>query len=219
MKSGTTTHVRSSFAECRDLMDLFIVIDGSDSISNSNFKILKEAIASLLPQIRLGERQARIGMLVYSSHVPLDSEHAFSADFNFLLNSAMTLSHPRDGTNTALGIEHMRAMFKKYGRPRVPWVCVVITDGISKDGKATAMQANLAKEMGISMLAVGITKRINQAELVAIADTPKQVIKLDVFAELQPKLAAMMKTICRKYFLVLPINLFSYLYVTFIYFF
>ena len=191
------------FSECRDLMDLYIVIDGSDSISYKDFETLKKAIASLIPQIRLGERQARIGMLVYSSHVPTDSEHPFSPDKNYCQQSALTLSHPRDGTNTALGIKHMRHMFKKYGRPNVPWVALVITDGISKDQEATALEARMAKEMGISMFAVGITQKINLAELTAIADTDKQVIQLELFSELQRKLSSMMKTICRKYLLML----------------
>ena len=190
------------FSECRDLMDLYLVIDGSDSISKPDYQTLKRAIASLIPQIRLGEKQARIGMLVYSSHIPIESEHPFSADPRYLQDAAMTLRHPRDGTKTALGIEHMRAMFQKYGRRKVPWVALIITDGISKDPEATALQAKLAKEMGISMFAVGITKKINIAELNAIADTDKQVIQLEYFSELQRKLSAMMRTICRKYFIL-----------------
>ena len=184
-------------------MDLYFVLDGSDSISYPDFELLKDAMASLVPQIRLGERQSRIGMLVYSSGVPQDSEHPFSADFNYLMHAATTLSHPRDGTNTALGIKHMRDMFKHYGRPNVPWVAVVITDGISKNFDATAMEAQLAQEMGISMFAVGVTNKINRQELVAIADTPKQVLLLNAFQELQTRLSHMMKTICRKSILII----------------
>ena len=183
-------------------MDLYFVLDGSDSISFPDFQHLKDAMASLVPQIRLGERQARVGMLVYSSGVPTDSEHPFSADFDYLMRASTTLSHPREGTDTARGIRHMRKMFKRYGRPNLPWVAVVITDGISKNFDATAREAELAKEMGISLFAVGVTHRINRQELMAIADTPKQVLFLDNFQELQTRLFRMMKTICRKYIII-----------------
>lgn len=86
-------------------MDLYIVIDGSDSISTPDFVTLQKAIASLVPQIELGSNKARIGMLVYSSNVPLTSEHPFSDSAPNLLSAAMKLDHPRDGTNTALGIK------------------------------------------------------------------------------------------------------------------
>ena len=180
-------------------MDLYFVLDGSDSISFPDFQHLKDAMASLVPHIRLGEGQARIGMLVYSSGVPTDSEHPFSSDFNYLMNAATTLIHPRDGTDTARGIRHMRQMFQRFGRPNLPWVAVIITDGISKNFHATAREAQLAREMGISLFAVGVTHKINETELLAIADTPKQVLFLDAFQELQMRLFQMMKHICRKY--------------------
>ena len=93
----------------------------------------------------------------------------------------------------------MRKMFKTHGRENVPWVCVVITDGISKNSAATDRQSTLAEEMGISMFAVGIGNRIDRQELNKIASTPKQVMHLQRFEELSGMLSTMMTTICRKY--------------------
>ena len=86
-------------------MDLYIVIDGSDSISFTDFELLQKALAGFVPNIDVGHAKARVGMLVYSSHVPLMSKHAFSDDANYLVDAALTLQHPRDGTNTAHGIK------------------------------------------------------------------------------------------------------------------
>lgn len=80
-------------------------MDGSDSIDADSFKLLQEAVASMIPEIELGRNKARIGMLVYSSGVPLSSKHSFSYDPDYLFNAAMTLEHPRDGTKTSLGIQ------------------------------------------------------------------------------------------------------------------
>ena len=74
-------------------------------------------------------------------------------DGKLLLKETTNLIHPRDGTKTALGIATMRELFKTGGRAGVPWVCIVITDGISKDPPKTKQEALLAKEMGTCFLA------------------------------------------------------------------
>ncbi|XP_060587822.1 sushi, von Willebrand factor type A, EGF and pentraxin domain-containing protein 1-like [Ruditapes philippinarum] len=191
-----TPAARINPAECRSLIDLYVVIDGSDSISYHDFGLLKTAVENLIPEIDLGHNKARIGMLVYSSHVPVMSEHDFSYNQHYLINAAKTLQHPRDGTDTALGIKHMKKFFKKNGRKNVPWVCVVITDGISKNATETIKQAKQADKMGISMFAVGIGHRIALRELENIASTPNQVMAIDDFSQLQNMLKQMMFTIC-----------------------
>ncbi|KAL4224775.1 Sushi [Mactra antiquata] len=191
---GTVGVVNPS--ECRSLMDLFLVIDGSDSISFEDFELLRKAIGQMITQIDLGPDKARIGMLVYSSDVPAASEHPFSYDRAYLTNAAATLLHPRDGTRTGLGLNHTRAIFKQYGRPKVPWVCITITDGISKYPSVTIMEANEAARMGISMFAVGIGHKIAVAELNAIASSQKQVSTIQNFSQLQEILMQMMVTIC-----------------------
>ena len=93
----------------------------------------------------------------------------------------------------------MIKFFKTSGRKKdVPWVSVVITDGISKNATATLEQAKRAAKMGISMFAVGIGHKIAVKELEGIASTPNQVIAIDDFSQLQNMLKTMMSTICRK---------------------
>lgn len=89
-------------------------------------------------------------------------------------------------------------MFQTYGRQNVPWTCVVVTDGISKDPAATAFESQEAAKMGINMFAVGIGHRIALAELANIASSEKQVITIDNFNQLSDMLASMMTRICRK---------------------
>ncbi|XP_052801431.1 sushi, von Willebrand factor type A, EGF and pentraxin domain-containing protein 1-like [Mya arenaria] len=183
--------------ECRSLMDLFLVIDGSDSILPQDFVTLQRAIASFVPQIDLGENKARIGMLVYSSTVPMASLHSFSSTKSQIIDWAISLQHPQDGTNTALGIEKMIEMFDMDGRRNnVPWMGVVITDGNSKRPTETQMQAKRAAKKGINMFAVGVGHSISTTELVNIASTPNQAFPIDNFQQLADKLVNMMAVIC-----------------------
>ena len=65
-----------------------------------------------------------------------------------LIQDAKTLKHPRDGTNTWKGIDAVIKEFKKNGRKNVPMICVVITDGVSKNITRTLEMAEIAKQEG-----------------------------------------------------------------------
>ena len=58
---------------------------------------------------------------------------------------ARNLKHPKDGTNTARGIQKVRDMMRAEGRPFAPKIMIVITDGRSMNPAKTIAQANLAK--------------------------------------------------------------------------
>jgi hypothetical protein len=102
------------------------VIDGSDSISYHDFGLLKSAVENLIPEIDLGHNKARIGMLVYSSHVPVMSEHDFSYNQHYLINAAKTLQHPRDGTDTALGIKVSNISYFKHNLLAIPTLTIFL---------------------------------------------------------------------------------------------
>ena len=55
--------------ECRSLMDLVLVIDGSDSITASDYAKQRLAIQALINELHLGPRQAQVGFVVYSSTI------------------------------------------------------------------------------------------------------------------------------------------------------
>ena len=65
-----------------------------------------------------------------------------------LRKEAEMLKHPREGTNTWDGIGAMIKEFKKNGRKNVPMICVVITDGVSKNITRTLEMAEVAKQEG-----------------------------------------------------------------------
>lgn len=68
-----------------------------------------------------------------------------------------SLKQPRQGTNTALGIDTMRQMFRSSGsRPNAPKVMIIITDGKSTNPQDTKDQALRAKAEGATIITVGI---------------------------------------------------------------
>ncbi|XP_060590417.1 sushi, von Willebrand factor type A, EGF and pentraxin domain-containing protein 1-like [Ruditapes philippinarum] len=181
-------------SECRSLMDLVLVIDGSDSISAGDYAKQRIAIQALIEELHLGPNKAQVGFVVYSSSIAQVQPITYNREE--LKKASRNMVHPRDGTNTTAGIETAIQLFQKNGRKNVPWTCIVITDGLSKNPPATAEMAAAAKAAGINMFAVGISSFIEQTELEAIASNPKQVLMLKTFDQLRMSLSKLMKVVC-----------------------
>ncbi|KAJ8311317.1 hypothetical protein KUTeg_011129 [Tegillarca granosa] len=109
--------------------DIMILIDGSDSIQDSDWRNMLLFVKNLITQFDVAE----------------DAIHVEN------------LRHPKGSTNTGKGIAYAVEQFKIYGRPNVPKIMIVITDGSSDNPRDTAFQANRAKNQGIRILAVAIT--------------------------------------------------------------
>jgi len=78
-------------------------------------------------------------------------------------------------TNTSSAINVMRTVVftaDNGDRPDVNNVAIVITDGMSDDRQATAIEATAAKDAGVRMFAIGLTNEIDASELKKIASEP-----------------------------------------------
>ena len=90
------------FSECRSLLDLIVVVDGSDSITAKDFVTLKTSLADYQDALSLADDQAKFGLVLYSSDV--SATISLSSNKNQLRKDILALRHPRDGTRTDLGI-------------------------------------------------------------------------------------------------------------------
>ena len=83
------------------MLDVVLVVDGSDSITSKDYVTLKNSLVDLMDHLKLAEDQARLGVVLFSSDVA--DQIPLSADRNFLRQALLSLRHPRDGTRTDLG--------------------------------------------------------------------------------------------------------------------
>ncbi|KAK3101460.1 hypothetical protein FSP39_003762 [Pinctada imbricata] len=181
---------------CKAQLDLCIVMDGSDSISKEDFQILRNLLGDLIDQLNIGPGQGRMGIVVYSRLLAMDVPLTF--DKEVLKRMAADMPHPREGTNTHLGIQRMKEMFRDSNRPNVPKVGIVVTDGISKEQTLTAREANLTKALGVNMFSVGVgpPEFMDEEELDAIASYGDQVLMVDSFGTLAKEIGNLVKLIC-----------------------
>ena len=162
-------------------MDLVLVIDGSDSISEPDFEKMKSSITGLINRLDIKRDQIWFGLVLYSSDITEVIE--LENDKKKLLQRISLLKHARMGTHTALGIQTMNAILKS-GREGVPKMGVVITDGISLEPPATHEAAMQAIASGVKMFSVGIGHLVDFGELGGLASGPGYMLNFTDFDEL-----------------------------------
>ena len=158
---------------CRKALDIVLVVDDSDSISDQDFEKIKTSITKLIDNLDIDSDKIWLGLVLYSSEI--SEIVALQQNKHELLQRIGLLKHARTGTNTALGIHTMNAMLHA-GRDGVPKMGVVITDGVSIDVEATHIAAMAAIDAGVRMFSVGIGYLIHDDELQGIATGPEHVL-------------------------------------------
>lgn len=175
-------------------MDIVFVIDASDSIKGKDFTTVRNSVANLIYKLNIGgppgtlggNGDARAGYVVYSSTV--SSIFGLSSNRYALVQAAHHFKHARDGTNTRLAIRAMRKMFTRYHRDNTHKVGMIITDGISKNTSETVREAEIARIMGIDLIAIGVTDDVATIELESIAGKKGRVLYVNDYDQLAKEL-------------------------------
>uniref|UniRef100_A0A8C8ZCL4 Matrilin-2 n=1 Tax=Prolemur simus TaxID=1328070 RepID=A0A8C8ZCL4_PROSS len=156
-------------------VDLVFVIDGSKSLGEENFEVVKQFLIGIIDSLAISPKAARVGLLQYSTQVRTEFT---LRNFNSAKDMKKAIAHMKymgKGSMTGLALKHMfeRSFTQVEGaRPpsaRVPRVAIVFTDGRAQDD--VSEWANKAKANGITMYAVGVGKAIEE-ELQEIASEP-----------------------------------------------
>uniref|UniRef100_A0A7N5P931 Matrilin-2 n=1 Tax=Ailuropoda melanoleuca TaxID=9646 RepID=A0A7N5P931_AILME len=156
-------------------VDLVFVIDGSKSLGEENFEIVKQFVTGIIDSLAVSPKAARVGLLQYSTQVRTEFT---LRNFNSAKDMKKAVAHMKymgKGSMTGLALKHMfeRSFTQVEGaRPlstRVPRVAIVFTDGRAQDD--VSEWASKAQANGITMYAVGVGKAIEE-ELQEIASEP-----------------------------------------------
>ena len=156
--------------------DVVFALDTSGSIWETDFVQQLEFVKAVVKEFSIGEDKVRIGLITFGTKV----HHQFHLNKFFskssILKAIEQVKYVGGGTHTARAIAHARSiMFKKDngGREGVAKILVVITDGFSHNTTEAAMEASLARSLGITIFSVGVGFGVDDFELKAIASKPK----------------------------------------------
>ncbi|KAM9816992.1 integrin alpha-X-like [Neosynchiropus ocellatus] len=186
--NGLGSFVPPSNDECQVVADLAFLLDGSGSVSPTDFTKMKVFVKNLVKSFLGTDTQFSI------------TEFAAAPKVNYYFNTFDVRSWESQidavrqsygGTYTARAIRHIvDNVFSpsRGSRPNVKKILIVITDGLSSDSRRLRAAADFAKARGIVLFAIGVggafTSGRPYAELVTIASSSQNVFQVDNFGAL-----------------------------------
>ncbi|NWZ74801.1 MATN2 protein, partial [Poecile atricapillus] len=156
-------------------IDLVFVIDGSKSLGEDNFEIVKQFVSGILDTLEISPKAARVGLLQYSTEVRTEFTLRQFSSAKDMKKAVSQMKYMGRGSMTGLALRQMseRSFTETEGaRPssaNVPRIAIVFTDGRAQD--EVSEWATRAKQRGIIIYAIGIGKAIEE-ELLEIASEP-----------------------------------------------
>ena len=162
--------------------DIAFVLDSSASINlanPNNWNIMLDFVVNMIRRLTVSSTDMRVAALTFSD----DAQIAFHLDAYFhkipLIAAVRSIPYLNARTNTAAGLHAMRTQLfdpsnrgQRGDRRNATNIAILVTDGGSNvNNQSTIPFANLAKQAGITVLAVGISSAVNVAELIGISST------------------------------------------------
>ncbi|KAM9308136.1 collagen alpha-6(VI) chain-like [Gastrophryne carolinensis] len=156
--------------------DLVFLIDGSTSISPSDFDNMKEFIVSVVDDFDISPGRVHVGMAQYSDLYRLEFLPNNYTDKESIKDMITNISKLEGNTHIGKALSLTASEFfsqaaNSRSKRGVPQILVVITDGESQDD--VALPAQDLRSQGIATYAVGVGQ-VSETQLLQIAGSPWQ---------------------------------------------
>ncbi|KAL7401522.1 hypothetical protein ABVT39_000966 [Epinephelus coioides] len=154
--------IAPALQRCETLMDIVIVLDGSNSIYP--WYEVQDFLITILQKFYIGPGQTQVGVVQYGSTVV----HEFGLGEYQTVDEVVEVARGIDQrggeeTRTALGINVARSeAFNRGGRPGAKKVMIVITDGESHDSPQLVQAVADSEKDNITMYAIAVLGYYNR---------------------------------------------------------
>lgn len=163
-----------STSGCRTAQcDLVFILDGSWSVEDVNFEIVKRWLVNITTSFNVGQKFTQVGVVQYSDsphlEIPL-GKHSTNKD---LIRAMESIEYRGGNTRTGTAIEFATDRLfglSERGQAGISRIAVVLTDGKSQDEVVKAAEA--ARKKGVILFAIGVGSETEMDELRAIANKP-----------------------------------------------
>ncbi|KAK6326962.1 hypothetical protein J4Q44_G00026070 [Coregonus suidteri] len=188
--------------ECRSatVADIVFLVDGSTSISPTNFQLVRRFLHSFIEGLDIGADKVRVGLAQFSNEIQKQFHLGEHTDKRALLEQVDRLPQLGGGTATGKAITVLLEEFFTTAKgsradQRVPQIAVVLTDGESEDD--VVLPAKALRQHGVIVFAIGVGAA-NINELKAIANRPHQhfLVSIERFQALQTLSQGLLQTVC-----------------------
>ncbi|XP_022792982.1 cartilage matrix protein-like [Stylophora pistillata] len=162
------------FCKCKAKIDIGFLVDSSGSIEKygkGNYKKCLEFIKNAVNRSFISETFTHVGVVLFSSKTETVFTLKQFFDAEQMMKAIEEAPYLKGGTLTAKALTYVkRKLFDETGRPEVPKVLIVMTDGKSSDN--VTLPAQQLHDANITVFAIGIGRNYDMGQLKVIATKP-----------------------------------------------
>lgn len=160
---------------------MVFIVDGSWSVNDINFEIVKRWLVNITTSFNIGEKFTQVGVVQYSDNPLLEIPLGKHESIKNLIKAMESIEYMGGNTRTGTAIKF--ATDKLFGLsdrgPKgIARIAVVLTDGKSQDEVLKA--AEEARRKGVILFSIGVGLETEEAELRAIANKPSSTYVFSV---------------------------------------
>ena len=155
--------------------DIYFALDASNSIWPEDFKKQLIFLQDLVSMFDISPKKTRVGLITYSDTVRPIFGFDTKQEKNILIDKIANVKFMGGRTKTSEAFKFIReqGFSPDVARREVAHIVLTFTDGLSKNPRDTAREAELAKRKGIYLFAIGIGMSVEKTELADIASEPE----------------------------------------------
>ncbi|PWA25711.1 hypothetical protein CCH79_00001562, partial [Gambusia affinis] len=153
--------------------DLVFILDGSWSVLDFNFEIVKRWLVNITTSFNIGQKFTQVGVVQYSDDPILEIPLGKFSSNKDLIKAMQKIDYMGGNTRTGTAIKFATDKLfglSERGPAGISRIAVVLTDGKSQDEVMKA--AEEARKKGIILFAIGVGSETEENELRDIANKP-----------------------------------------------
>jgi len=183
--------------KCKAALELVLLIDGSGSVSPSDFTLMKQFANEVVKQFSIGNDEVHVSIIQFSdrayTHIDL------SPSMSDVQRAISGMTQVRSSTNMDAGLKAAYSSIITKGRSGVNTAVVMFTDGVPDAGNDPVAVANNMKKNNIDIFTVGVGNGVDPILLKKIASEPieRHAFLAASFSELQKLLSSLVSVTCK----------------------
>uniref|UniRef100_A0A3B5A0T9 Collagen alpha-1(XXI) chain n=1 Tax=Stegastes partitus TaxID=144197 RepID=A0A3B5A0T9_9TELE len=169
LSAAQDDEIRCRTAPC----DLVFILDGSWSVEDVNFEIVKRWLVNITTSFNIGQKFTQVGVVQYSDDPVLEIPLGKYSSNKDLIKAMESIEYMGGNTRTGAAIKFATDKLfglSERGPSGISRIAVVLTDGKSQDEVVKAAEA--ARKKGVILFAIGVGSETEAAELKDIANKP-----------------------------------------------
>ncbi len=183
---------------CASAIDLMVVLDGSESISWSEFDTMQGFVSDLVSRFTVSPADAHVGIVQFAGEGQGRVEWALSGDADTLQTVIFDMTQIIGVTDIQEGIALGQEQLALNGRAGVPHILLLLTDGEHNQPGDPIAEAELARSLGTEIFAVGIGDgpKLDELNAIVTALASEHAFSVNNFDELVTILEPLVEIAC-----------------------